>query len=332
MRRERIQISHAHNVEGALVAFLVRAFTRVPVIYHAHNALSDELPLYFCSPAIRRASKRLGTFADRQLGTRADMSIALSDRLAAFLAVRGAAGRVVTIPPPVGPMPVHGRPRLRRAGGPLIMYAGNLDPYQNLSCLLAGFDRISAAAPQARLVFVTHAGATSEVKRRAVQLGCRPGVSVCVVNSFAAANRELKEADVLVCPRASWSGFPIKSLNYMALGRPIVHARTSAHAIDDDVTGLLFADDDPISLATAILRIVQDPALGVRLGREAQSAVYRRYAWSRILPRVLDVYRRVLGDRAAGDDRPQRGEMDPVIETRALARVGVGDNRHWHSG
>ena len=46
VRRHRIEIIHAHNMEGPVVAWLVRRLTGVPVIYHAHNALSDELPCY----------------------------------------------------------------------------------------------------------------------------------------------------------------------------------------------------------------------------------------------------------------------------------------------
>ena len=128
---------------------------------------------------------------------------------------------------------------VRRERPPVIMYGGNLDPYQDLDCLLQGFARLRAAEPQARLVLVTHTAAHPKTVLRAAQLASQPGVSVQTVNSFAAAMRTLGSADVLVCPRVSWSGFPIKVLNYMVLGRPIVHARASAHALEDGVTGFL---------------------------------------------------------------------------------------------
>ena len=62
VRRERIEVIHAHNVEAPLVAFLVRWLTGVPVVYHAHNALADELPCYFRARAARavwRADRRV---------------------------------------------------------------------------------------------------------------------------------------------------------------------------------------------------------------------------------------------------------------------------------
>src|SRR3990172_3476423 len=237
VRRERIQVIHAHNLEGPLIAYCVRFLTGVPVVYHAHNALSDELPCYFQSMRMRRVMARFGAFFDRKVSAQADFSIALSDRLAAFLAVRGAAARVAVGPPAVTPPRRGNGARGKKECGPVVMYGGNLDPYQDIEVLLAGFERICAVEPAARLVFITHRGAHAETRRRAARLDRRPGVTVRTTNTFAAASRELSHADVVVCPRSSWSGFPIKVLNYMSLGRPIVHARSSAHAIEDGMDG-----------------------------------------------------------------------------------------------
>ena len=313
VRRERVQVIHAHNLEGPLIAFVVRFFTGVPVVYHAHNALSDELPCYFRSPAARLMAGQLGSFLDRRVARRADFSIALSDRLAAFLAVRGAAGRVATVAPAVGRMPIRKPTRAKSDKEFVIMYAGNLDPYQNLPCLLEGFGRVAAAEPRARLVLVTHKGAHLETQQRAIALARRPGVSVRLVNTFAAASRELHEADVLVCPRTSWSGFPIKVLNYMAVGRPIVHARASAHAVEDGVSGLLFTDTDSLSLSGAILRIARDPALAAQLGRRAQIAVRDRYGWRRVLPHIVEVYDQVVEQRNGRRGGRREPESAPVL-------------------
>ena len=325
VRRERIQVIHAHNLEGPLLAYVVRFLTGVPVVYHAHNALTDELPCYFYSGWARRLARRIGVFLDHRIARWADYSIALSDRLAAFLAVRGAGGRIVTVPPGIGHIPSNGRPATRREGGPLIMYAGNLDPYQNLGCLLEGFDRVCAAEPRARLVLVTHKAAYAQNRQRAL-LANRAGVVLRPVATFAAAARDLRQADVLICPRSSWSGFPIKVLNYMALGRPVVQARGSAHVIEDGVNGLLFAENDPISLAKAVLRVVRDPALAMRLGCEAKSTVRGRFAWPNLLPRVQEVYDCVVEDRERGGGPRRRiaKPMEPMMK-KTPKRVGSGE-------
>jgi len=296
VRQKNIDVIHAHNLEAPLVAYLVRALTGVPVVYHAHNALSDELPFYFRARSTRALARRVARFLDSRVGRWADQSIALSDRLAAFLAVRGAAGRVTVAPPAVAALPREGA-AATVTGLPTIVYSGNLDRYQNLDCLIAGFERICAAEPRARLILLLHRAADPRVARRAADLARLPGVSVRTVATFAAAARALRGADVLVCPRTSWSGFPIKVLNYMAAGRPIVQARGSAHAIEDGVSGLLFDDDDPGALAKAVLRVIRDPELAERLGEGAREALRQRYLWARVLPTVLEVYAKVSAGR-----------------------------------
>ena len=312
VRRERIDVIHAHNLEAPLVAYLVRWFTGVPVVYHAHNALADELPCYFRHAVPRRAARVIGAALDRLLARASDHTIALSDRLAAYLAARGAAGRITAISPSAARLAINDASALRRDRAPLIMYGGNLDPYQDLDCLLHGFARLRAVEPQARLVLVTHGAAHPKTMARAAALSRQPGVVVEVPNSFAAAMRALASADVLVCPRTSWSGFPIKVLNYMALGRPIVHARASAHALEDGVTGLLYYDGDAGALAKALLRVMRDPALAAQLGRQARVVARERFTAARALSRLTSVYERVVDREHGGWTQPRHAA--PTVE------------------
>lgn len=353
VRRHRIEVIHAHNVEAPVVAFAVRLLTGVPVIYHAHNALVDELPSYFDRAWVRRAVRGIGGWLDRRLAASSDHIIALSTRLGAYLAVRGAAGRTSVIPPAMSMVSTRsaaaqrvatrkvqggGEFRAFQPGGgepACIVYAGNLDQYQNLWCLLDAFERVCAAEPRARLLLLLHPASGARVGRRVAEVAARPGVQLRTVRTHGAVVRELRKADVLVCPRASWSGFPIKTLNYMAAGRPIVHARSSAHGLVDGVSALLIEDDDPGALAKAILRILRDPDLGSRLGRAAREAVGRRHSWAVVLPEVEKIYAGLVDDEDLANRKKQetletgvdRMTSMPKTEARQVATPGVPQRR-----
>jgi glycosyltransferase involved in cell wall biosynthesis len=130
----------------------------------------------------------------------------------------------------------------------VVVYAGNLDGYQNLAYLLRAFARVRRLVPAARLRLLTHAGA-----ERAVQVCLRqPGVEVIETATFAEVQGELARAAVLVSPREERCGFPMKLLNYMAAGKAIVATTESAKGLDDGVTGLCVGDGEA-AFASAIV-------------------------------------------------------------------------------
>jgi 1,2-diacylglycerol 3-alpha-glucosyltransferase len=295
VRRERIDVIHAHNYEGPLIAFLVRALTGVPVVYHSHNALDDELAYYF-RPGWRQAlARRLGQFLDRHVPRRADYSIALTPELEAFLRQRGvAAERLVTIAPGVGPAAfVEGCAAVPEvfAGRFVVMYAGNLDPYQNLEVLCDGFTAAHRVIGRALLVVVTHDARWAERMNGRLAAMVRGGLAhVIVAPAFATVRRLQATADVLVSPRSSWSGFPIKVLNYMAAGRAVVAAAGSAKGLVHGATGLVFANGDVHALAAALVQLFHDGPLRLQLGTNARAAVRAGHSWDHVAAEMEGIY------------------------------------------
>jgi 1,2-diacylglycerol 3-alpha-glucosyltransferase len=301
VRSERIDVIHAHNYEAPLISFVIRRLTGVPVVYHSHNALSDELAYYFRPGMRRRLARVVGAFLDRVVPRRADFSIALTPELGSFLHARGvAAERLSVIPPgsaPLGPSPAW-RPS-PNSGRFVVMYTGNLDPYQDLRVLGEGFAVFRASVPQAELMIVTHDSKWAVRTDRAVEVLRRSaGAQIVVAPTFAAVRRALAQADILVCPRSSWSGFPMKLINYMAAGRALVVAEGSAKGIVDGHTGLVFRNGDAPGLAAALHSLMSNPGLRQQLGENARRAVNETYSWSRAAAQIEQIYADVCG-RAA---------------------------------
>ncbi len=265
VRAHRIQVIHAHNYEGPLVAYAMKRLFGCPLVYHAHNILSDELPTYFSKRWARWLARLGGSVIDRVVPRFADLAVVLSPAQREALRSCGfPVDRIIVLPPPL-PDPGESGPRIRcqvkrPQGDFVIAYAGNLDPYQDLDVLVRAFCRVRERLPTAALLLVTHERDwTRHAPRELLAILGRAEVRVVVCRSFGETRPWLCGADVLVCPRASWSGFPIKLLNFGVMGKPVVLSAGVAKAIGWSHQATVFEAGNDRDLAAVLLRLAQDP-------------------------------------------------------------------------
>jgi glycosyltransferase involved in cell wall biosynthesis len=55
--------------------------------------------------------------------------------------------------------------------------------------------------------------------------------------------------------------------------------------------------EDPDTFAAAIVRLVDDRLLGLRLGKNGQRAFQERYSWESQMPKLLGYYETILTGR-----------------------------------
>lgn len=274
VRREHIEAVCAHNYE-ALLATLVSGVR--PIVYLAHNCLADELPHYFRGS---RLAGRVGAWLDNHLPRRADAVIAPHERLARYLEARGCP-KVHVVPPPVDAATFTRDPVTDAI--PPVLYTGNLDAYQNLGLLRDAMVRLHARLPKARLVVAT-AGE-----------GAFPDAERVHAPDFNSLRRVLAADAVVAAPRVSWSGYPIKLLNAMAAGKPVVACESAAWPLRHNETGLVVPDGDAEAFAEALYRLLTQPGLRERLGRNAGAAAARAHAPEYIGLRIAQIIEGALG-------------------------------------
>lgn len=291
-RRFRPNLLHAHNFEGLAVGLWLRRQTALPLVYHQHNLLEPELPSYFRFPPLRWAGRVLGRWADHALPRQADACIVLHPEAADYLQRCGAhPARVHIVPPGVelpeqgGPSTAAVRQRYGLAPGPLVLYSGNLDHYQDLELLGQAFGLVRRARGDAQLVVATHQRAPA---RRTA------GETLLRVGDWEEMRALLAAADVVVSPRQVCWGFPIKVLNYMAAGRPIVAAAGSAQGLRHMESAWVVPNGDATAFAQAILALLADRELAERLGQTARFEVQCRYAWPACAAATEEVYTQVM--------------------------------------
>ena len=111
-------------------------------------------------------------------------------------------------------------------------------------------------------------------------------------------------ADVLVLPSVmSNEAFGLVQLEAHACGLPVVSTNLPTgvpFANKHGESGLVVEPGDVAGLGDALARLVRDPELRVRLGRQAQQRQEKEFSLEVMVDRVLETYRELLTGRDAG--------------------------------
>lgn len=300
VRAHNCDLLHVHNVEGLGVGALLKLQLSLPLVYHAHNAMGPELPTYFRQHMAQAFASVVGEVIDRTLPRTADAVIAFDSDHKSMHEVYGIhEGRLHVIPPGLdsdelkSPDPVRVAQLSGELGpGPWLIYAGNPDAYQNLPLLWQAYALVREKLPSARLLVATNYDA-STFERPLEDAPSREGIVVRRYHDVDELRALLAVSDLAVCPRSLWAGAPIKIINYMAAGLPIVAVRSGArHLVDEGFAGVV--DDDPHAFAEACLEWLGSPGDYKRRQRHA----LEKFRIENHVPMYEAVYRRVLARHA----------------------------------
>lgn len=274
-RGERVDVLHAHNVEGPVVGALTGL--GIPLVYDLHTRMEDELASHL-PRRVRRWGPPLGALLDRLALGRADAGCAISRAAVEVFDEAGLPSRWVG--PAMSVSELQARPDARRRFGlpdRFVVYTGNLDAYQDLGDLLQVRHRLDAP-----LVVVT--GSPSALPE-----------DVLVVRSraFQDALDVLSVASVAVIPRRSCAGFPIKLLNQLGMTTVTVMPASSAPALPGVVP---YTSGDP---SPTINRLLADPMGTAKLGVEASEHVRRTFCLDAVGRRLETLYASVIPPRSS---------------------------------
>jgi len=309
IQSEQIDIIHAHNYEGALIGVTAKWLTRRPLLYNAVNLMSDELAGYhFIRPAwlARTIARGLDWFVP----IFPDHITAVSPELKQWFVKRGIAeGKVHMIPAGIVPQmfdnadPEKIRRRHQINGSAIVMYTGVLNAFQRIDYLLRAFAVVAKQLPDARLVMVSPLVSESherEHKELADELGISDSITWIAPHSLDDLPSYLAVADVAVISRPECPGHPVKLLNYMLAGKPIVCFEGAAKGLRHLHDALIVPDHDCEALGNGVVTLLNDRALAASLGENARATVLANFDWRIICQRIEHIYRTLLG-------KPQRG-------------------------
>jgi glycogen(starch) synthase len=325
IRRFRPDVIHAH---GWILYSVLGAARRagVPVVATAHDhsqVCATKVMLYHgrdvCSgPGL---SKCIGCAYTHyglkgiplaaglhQLGSRRHRDVAQWTAISWALAARGSAPRPVDRSPmEVIPTFIDddllalasdersaARPSFVPAEGPYLFYAGALGAYKGVDVLLDAHARLRARGMDIPLVL-------AGLPRGDFRIGDPDGVVVVTNVPHPAVVAGWRHAAVGVVPSLVPEGFGLVAVECLAAGTPCVVSALGGllDVVADGVEGLHIPPGDTEALACALRRLLEDERLRSRLGA-AGPAKAARFTLTQVIPRLDNVYLRVLADAEAG--------------------------------
>jgi len=155
-------------------------------------------------------------------------------------------------------------------------FVGTLKPWHGLPVLVDACAELHAEDPRMRLIVVGDGPWRAPLEERVEARG------LSAVTRLTGA----------VAPYAARPDFyfsPLKVLEYMAAGLPVVASRIGQieELVADRETGLLCEPDNSRSLAELLRLLRDDPVLRLKLGAAARAAVVKNHTWLEVTRRIF---------------------------------------------
>ncbi len=267
--------------ESVFMAFLLGRRYHVPYVFDMDSSMPDQIvnKLRFTRPFLP-----LMKFFERAVVRKAAVVVPMCDALAEAADKVGAARVEVLrdislIPEHFTYDPQKGFRAALGITGPVVLYIGNLEPYQGIDLLLDGFACLADQHPTVKLVIVGgHDHHIENYRKRCDGLKLHERVYFTGHRAVTDMPHLFYDADIVVSPRIQGTNTPMKVYSYLDAGKPLVATRLPTHTqvMDDEVAMLV--EPDAKALARGMRQLLDDPERAHALAIRARQLVQEHYS------------------------------------------------------
>lgn len=212
--------------------------------------------------------------------------------------------RVTVIPNGVSPSDFPASPLPSRDGRvPVLLYIGTLADWQGLDLVIRALPKIlEQHAVRLQIVGRGRSRQRKLLSKQIRKLGVEGNVIVQPAMPHHDVPALIAASDLCLAPlglndrNVTQGACPIKVLEYMAAGRPLVAANMPIvrELVREDVDALLFAPNDPDDLARQVLALLNDFELSQRLAASAAERARTQFTWHAAQKKLVKVYEKLL--------------------------------------
>lgn len=291
-RTYKYDLIHAHHFEGLLATWPIKMFGHTPIIFDSHTLLASELHHYDLFLP-KNLIRKLGIILDRYLPKFSDYIICVSKQIKSQLI------NDARIPPKKISLIPNGleldhffleslNERSLDKTTPILGFAGNFAKYQGIDKMLTAVSILRKSYPGIKLNIYS-SDLSSEYLTMIESLGIAGRVEM-IPTSYQQLPECLSQVDILLNPRSDGAGTPLKLINYMSAGKPIVSFAGSAHEIIHGETGWIVSNDTADAFSEGIKWILSNQQLAHKMGKNARNFVKANFSWRSRGEEIIEIY------------------------------------------
>jgi len=181
-----------------------------------------------------------------------------------------------------------------------VCFVGSLSKWQGVEYLIEAAPLILESYPNTRFLII----GDGVMKEELIQLTEKVGVSDKVIFTgmmpYQKVPLYINASDICVAPfirkRNERCGVsPLKFCEYMACEKPVVASRLAGlEMLEQNDAGILVEPENPEALASAIIKLYQDPDLRKQMGGNGRKYVVENRSWESVARKVAEVCEKIV--------------------------------------
>jgi len=283
--RYRIDIAHTNTLKTHVIGAAARRLTRASLVWHVRDILEPGPALTWLARAARLGRPQI---------------IAISHAVAHQFEEFGLGSTVIHNGIPLDLFTPDGDAARVRAelelshDDQVVCVVGRLTPWKGHRTLLCAMADVIEACPNARLLVVGEVAFwEDDYERQLKDFARKQGVTRHVrwLGFRDDIPDILRASDLFVLPSRD-EPFGRAIIEAMATGKPVIACRSGGvpEIVEDGVSGLLVQPEDAPALSQAIIRLLTDGKLRLRMSQQALQRARERFGAARVAQMVQEVY------------------------------------------
>jgi glycosyltransferase involved in cell wall biosynthesis len=179
----------------------------------------------------------------------------------------------------------------------IVLFTGRIIAAKGINYLVEAIPEVLKEYPDTLFTFIG-AGDTLPYKRRLKHMGISENNFEFL--GYLKERKQLidyyRDCSVYVAPTTLWENLPIRVLEAMACGAPVVASNVCAipEAIDNSNNGILISQGSIDELASSICRLLGEPNLRQRIGANARKTALEKFDYDINAMRTAKFYNEIL--------------------------------------